>query len=69
MMGHRVGLEENYLRPVEQDVQSQYEMAINSLTITPENRLKRQVQKLEVERDSFEVLRAQIEVIERKMDK
>lgn len=40
LMGHRVGLEESYYRPQEEDVQEEYMKAVNELTIDPVNKLK-----------------------------
>ena len=60
LMGHHVGLEDNYYRPTEQKLESEYRKAINALTINEENRLLRRVERLEVEKNSFEQLRAQI---------
>lgn len=67
LMGHKVGLEQNYYRPLEEDVQAEYEKAIDALTINPENRLKRKVEKLEVEKTEYERLAAEIEAIKKKI--
>ena len=56
-MGHHVGLEDNYYRPTEQKLESEYRKAINALTINEENRLLRRVERLEVEKNSFEQLK------------
>jgi len=69
LMGHKVGLEENYYRPLEDDVQAEYEKAIDALTINPENRLKRKVEKLEIEKNQFDRLAAQIKALEKKLDR
>ena len=66
-MGHHVGLEDNYYRPTEQKLESEYRKAINALTINEENRLLRRVERLEVEKNSFEQLRAQIAALEQKI--
>lgn len=68
LIGHRPpGLESHYFRPSEDYVLCEYLKAVDSLTINEVNRLKRRVDKLEVERDSFEGLKAQIAALEAKM--
>ncbi len=62
LMGHlHVGLESSYYRPEEEDIQVEYEKAIDALTIDPVNRLRKKVEKLEVEKTQFEQLASQIE--------
>jgi hypothetical protein len=67
LMGHRVGLEENYYRPQESAVQAEWEKAIDALTINPENRLKRRIQTLEVNANQFDQLAAQIKALEQRL--
>ena len=44
LMGHlHVGLESSYYRPLEEDIQTEYEKAIDKLTINPENRLLKKI--------------------------
>jgi integrase len=44
LMGHiHVGLEDAYYRPLEDDIQAEYEKAIDALTIDPSQRLKREL--------------------------
>lgn len=69
LMGHKVGLEENYYRPQEEDVQAEFEKAIDALTINPENKLMRKVQKLEQEKNRFDRLAAKITSLEKMMNK
>jgi integrase len=67
LMGHRVGLEENYYRPQESAVQAEWEKALDALTINPENRLKRRIQTLEVNANQFDQLAAQIKALEQRL--
>ncbi len=48
--GHDVGIDDHYVLPTQDDLLKEYQKAIDPLTINPENRLKRKVEKLEVER-------------------
>ena len=64
-MGHHVGLDDNYLRPQEQDIENEYRN-IDALTIDPANRLQKKIQLLEVEKNQFEQLAAKIASLEKK---
>ena len=68
LVGHKGGLDnKSYFRPKEDFIISEYEKAIDALTINPENRYKRRIQTLEVEKNSFEQLRAQIAALEKRL--
>ena len=72
LMGHlHIGLESSYYRPQEEDIQAEFEKAIDLLTVEPSNKLQKlqkKVQKLEVEKTQFEKLAAQIAALEKKMN-
>jgi integrase len=65
--GHSIGIDEHYAKPSESDLLDEYQKAIDTLTINPENRLKRKVEKLEVEKNQFERLAAKIASIETRL--
>lgn len=65
--GHSVGIDDHYCKPSESDLLDEYTKAIDNLTINTENRLKRKVEKLEVEKNQFEALAAEIEVLKQKI--
>ena len=66
LMGHlHVGLESSYYRPQEEDIQMEYERAIDLLTVDPANRLRKKVERLEVEKTQFEQLAAEIREIKK----
>lgn len=65
--GHSVGIDEHYCKPSESDLEAEYMKAVDNLTINEENRLKRKVEKLEVEKNQFETLAAEIEALKKKM--
>ncbi len=67
LLGHKIGLASAYYRPTESEMYSEYEKAIDNLTINEENRLKMKVEKLEVERTQFEIMAADIEMIKKKI--
>ena len=67
MLGHDIGLEKSYYRPKDEDVLAEYDKAINNLTINEENRLKRRVEKLEVEASQLDRLQAAVKALEMKI--
>ena len=59
LMGHsKKGLELRYDRLTEEEMLSEYEKAIDNLTIDPANRLRKKVEKLEVEASQLQRLQA-----------
>jgi integrase len=65
--GHSVGIDEHYCKPSEEDLQEEYMKAADNLTINEENRLRKKVEKLEVEKNQFELLAAEIESLKKKI--
>lgn len=65
--GHKLkGNDSNYVRTTEKRLQQEYEEAINALTINEENRLKRKVEILEIEKSRIDKLEAKIQRLERR---
>jgi integrase len=60
LLGHKIGLMSAYYRPSQEDMLLEYQNAIDNLTINEENRLKRKVEKLEVEKSRIDRIEAQI---------
>jgi len=67
LMGQDLKLDEAYDRPSFDFIVSEYEKAIDLLTIDPANRLRKKVEKLEVEKTQFDRLAAQIAALEAKI--
>jgi integrase len=65
MMDHSLGESQNYHRPAEEDLLEDYLQAVDSLTINEENRLKRKVEKLEIEKNRMDIMSSQIEEIQK----
>jgi integrase len=63
LLGHHTGLEENYYRPEEQDLLSEYIKCVDCLTINAENRLRREMEHYKVKASQFDSLRAEIDNI------
>ncbi len=63
--GHSVGIDEHYCKPSEADLLEEYMKGVDNLTINEENRLKRKVEKLEVEKSYVDQLRLEIEQIKK----
>jgi integrase len=68
LLGHRIGLASSYYRPTEDEMLDEYMKAVDNLTINPENRLKRRVEKLEVEKTQFDRLAAEVREIKKAMN-
>ena len=56
LLGHKIGLSSAYYRPTEEEMLEEYMKAADNLTINEENRLRRKVEKLEVEKTSYDRL-------------
>jgi hypothetical protein len=67
LMGHDLKLDEAYDRPSFDFIVSEYMKAVDNLTINPENKLRRKVAKLEVEKSQFDRLASQIRALEAKI--
>jgi len=67
LLGHDIGLASCYYRPTEQEMYSEYEKAIDNLTIDPTQRLRKKVEKLEIEKSQLELLTADVAMLKRKM--
>jgi integrase len=67
LMGHDLKLDDAYDRPSFDFIVSEYWKAVDNLTINPENKLRRKVEKLEVEKTQFDRLAAQIAALEAKI--
>jgi integrase len=63
LLGHKIGLASCYYRPTEEEMFEEYEKSIDNLTINEENRLKRKVEILEVEKSRMDRLELQLEEI------
>ena len=53
--GHSVGIDEHYCKPSEEDLQEEYMKAADSLTINEENRLRRKVEMLTIEKSKVDL--------------
>ena len=68
LLGHKIGLTGVYYKPTEEEMYSEYEKAIDSLTINEENRLRKKVETLQVEKSLIEDMNARLQELERKRD-
>lgn len=68
--GHNLkGNDSNYVRVSEKRLQQEYEKAINHLTINEENRLKRTVEILKIEKSKLEKIAEDVAILKRKYNK
>lgn len=54
LLGHKIGLAGSYYRPTEQDMLEEYQKAEDNLTINEENRLRKKVETLTVEKSRLD---------------
>ena len=67
LLGHKIGLSSAYYRPSEEEMLSEYEKAIDALTIDPANRLQRKVERLEVEKSKLDTISYELDQIKKAM--
>lgn len=67
LMGHHVGLEENYYRPQEPYIENEYRKAINALTIDPSQRLQKKVDVLQKRNDNLDRLLDRLDKLEKEI--
>lgn len=68
LVGHKGGLDnKSYFRPKEDFILSEYEKALDALTINPENRLKREVKMLKIEKSKVDLALSQIEEMKKRI--
>jgi integrase len=65
LLGHKIGIASSYYRPREEDMRLEAEKLIDALTINPENRLKRKVEKLEIEASQLQKLQLDVQRIKK----
>jgi integrase len=64
LLGHKIGLASAYYRHSEDEMLDAYLVAVDGLTINEEQRLRRQVETLQVEKSLVDQMRIQIEQIQ-----
>jgi chromosome segregation ATPase len=61
LLGHKIGLASAYYRPTEDEILTEYEKAIDNLTIDPANRLRKKVEKLSEKQDEISLMKIKYE--------
>jgi integrase len=64
LMDHSLGESQNYHRPIEEELLEDYLNAVDLLTLNEENRLKRKVERLEVEKTRMDRIEIQIKELQ-----
>jgi hypothetical protein len=67
LLGHKIGLASAYYKPTEEDMQEEYEKAMDNLTIDPANRLQRKVETLEIEKTRLDRIEAKMKKMEKRL--
>ncbi len=65
LLGHSIGLAGAYYKPTEDEMLDEYMKAADNLTINEENRLRKKVEKLEVEKSQIEALALELEKVKK----
>ncbi|MGI0033813.1 MAG: tyrosine-type recombinase/integrase [Nitrososphaeraceae archaeon] len=68
LMGHDIKLDGSYYRPTEEFMLSEYEKAIDNLTINEENRLRKKVETLEIEKSKIDTIALKLQLLEKKFN-
>jgi hypothetical protein len=69
LMHHSFGESENYHRPTEEELLEEYLLAVDSLTINDEFRLRKRIETLEIEKSRFEMIAKDVEQLKRKYNR
>lgn len=64
LLGHKIGLASSYYKPTSDEMMSEYEKAIDNLTIDPANRLQRKVETLTIQKSRLDILEAKYQQLE-----
>jgi integrase len=67
MLGHKIGLASCYYRPTQDEMYQEYKKGIDNLTINEENRLKLQLEQVQIEKSQFESLKVDFENFKKEM--
>jgi hemerythrin superfamily protein len=67
LLGHKIGLASAYYKPTENEILDEYMKTIDNLTINEENRLKRKVEILTIEKSKVDLALSQIEEMKKKI--
>ncbi len=69
LMDHSFGESENYHRPTEEELFEEYLLAVDSLTINDEFRLRKRIETREIEKSRFEMIAKDVEQLKRKYNR
>jgi hypothetical protein len=67
LLGHKIGLASAYYKPTQEDMLNEYMKAVNLLTINEENRLRKKVETLTIEKSQFEAFRKDFELFKKEL--
>ena len=67
LLGHKIGLASVYYKPTAQVMFLEYQKAINNLTINEENRLRKTIEVLTMEKSKADFALSQIEDVKKQL--
>jgi integrase len=68
LLGHKIGLAGCYYKPTEEEMFAEYEKATDLLTINEENRLRKKVETLEIEKSKIDTIALKLHLLEKKFN-
>lgn len=67
--GHSTGIRDHYARPTEQKMYEEFQKMHDNVTISEENRLKKKIEILQVEKSKLEILSKDVELLKQRYKK
>lgn len=68
LLGHKIGLAGCYYKPTEEEMFAEYEKATDLLTINEENRLRKKVETLEIEKSRIDRIELKFQLLEKQFN-
>lgn len=69
LLGHKIGLASAYYRPTEEEMYQEYMKAVNNLTINEENRLRKKIETLTIEKSRLDRIEEKMHQMEQMYQK
>jgi hypothetical protein len=67
LLGHKIGLASAYCKPTVQEMLNEYLKALDLLTINEENRLRKKIEQVQIEKSQFEALKHDFELFKKEL--
>jgi hypothetical protein len=67
LLGHKIGLASAYYKPTVQEMLNEYLKAVDALTINEENRLRKKIEQVQIEKSQFEALKQDFDAFKKEL--